>query len=82
MYVLITALESPKPTDETSLVHDQHGDVLPAEDDYDYGNTGWGVDPSLLPTYALNMWVRYSEAAGFTSITFALVYRLITVEPD
>ena len=44
--------------DEASLVHNQHGDVLSAEDEYDYGNWAWDVKPSLLPTYALNMWVR------------------------
>ena len=44
--------------DEASFVHDQHAVVGRAEDEYDYGNTAWGVDPSLLPTYALNMWVR------------------------
>ena len=48
--------------DEASFVHDQHGDVYGQEDEYDYGNTAWEVDPSMLPAYALNMWVRQTES--------------------
>ena len=44
--------------DEASFVHDQHGDVLAVEDEYDYGNGAWAISSSTLPTYALNMWVR------------------------
>ena len=44
--------------DEASLVHDQHGDVWDEEDEYDYGNKAWNVTSAMLPTYALNMWVR------------------------
>ena len=34
---------------EASFVHDQHGDVVVGEDEYDYGNTAWNVDPAMLP---------------------------------
>ena len=44
--------------DEASFVHNQHGDVRAEEDEYDYGNMADRVNPSKLPTYALNMWVR------------------------
>ena len=44
--------------DEASFIHDQHHRVLPGEDEYDYGNQAYKVTPSMLPTYALNMWVR------------------------
>ena len=44
--------------DKASFVHDQHANVIVGEDEYDYGNNVWHVNSSLLPTYALNMWVR------------------------
>ena len=44
--------------DEASFVHNKHAGVLAIEGEYDYGNTADGVNPSKLPTYALNMWVR------------------------
>ena len=44
--------------DEASLIHDQHGDVWDEEDEYDYGDIAWNVTSAMLPTYALNMWVR------------------------
>ena len=45
--------------DEASFVHDQEAEFQPGkEDEYDYGDGAWEVNPSMLPTYALNMWVR------------------------
>ena len=42
--------------DEASFAHDQHGDFLKVEDEYDFGNRAWNY--TVVPSYSLNLWVR------------------------